>query len=225
VPAKILELIDKVDTFELVRDEIAAILAVELANQQVLAPLALPPEDPRLWQLRVFIERSNPWSEFQDGGHQLDTPPIVNVWFDESSIDLKRSNVVERQMTEGTFNLDVYAYGVSEESGPSHIPGDERAARARDRGVRLVRNILMGGAYTYLGMRGVVARRYFQSIKTFQPQFDDRAAQRVQAVRLALRVEFNEFSPQVQGEPFELLHLTVKRKETGEVFFVAEYEA
>ena len=223
MPPLIDTLIDKFDTFELVRDQIAAILAVESANQQVLAPLAVPAEDPRLWKLRVFIERTNPWSEFKDKGPQLDTAPIVNVWFDESTVDLKRSNIVERQMTEGTFNVDVYGYGVSEASGATHIPGDERAARDLHRAVRLVRNILMAGAYTYLGMRGVVAKRFVQSIKSFQPPIDDRAANQVQAARLAFRVDFNEFSPQVQGEPFETLHVTVKRKETGEVYFAAKY--
>ena len=226
MPAQILELIEKFDTFELVRDQIAAILAVESANQEALALAALPtPKDPRLWALRVFIERTKPHSEFQDveTGDQLDATPIVNVWFDESIIDLKRSNPVERQMTEGTFNLDVYACGIAEKDGATHIPGDERAARELHRAVRLVRNIVMGGAYTYLGMRGVVARRFVQSIKAFQPQIDDRAAQRVQGARLTLRVDFNEFSPQVQGEPFESLHVTVKRKETGEVYFAAKY--
>lgn len=231
MPAIIDTLIDKFDNFELVRDEIAAILAVESESQQIAA--ALGGEDPRLWALRVFIERSNPWSEFQAAEstateEQVDATPIVNVWFDESAIDPKRSNQVERQTTEGTFNIDVYGYAVSEEAltaggDPTHIPGDEGAARARDRAVRLVRNILMAGAYTYLGMRGVVGRRQWQSIKTFEPQLEDRPVQRVRAARLALRVDFNEFSPQVQGQPFELLHLTVKRKETGEVYFAAQY--
>lgn len=224
--AKIDTLIDKFDNFELVRDEIAAILTLESENQQALALAAS--EDERLWKLRVFLERANPWSEFQDAHDQLDATPIVNVWFDESTVDLKRSNLVERQGTDATFNVDVYGYGVSEETLDyegelTHIPGDERAARDVHRAVRLVRNIMMAGAYTYLGMRGVVGRRYFQSIKSFQPQIDNRAVQHVQAARLALRVEFNEFSPQVQGQPFELLHVQVKRKETGELYFAAEY--
>lgn len=225
MPAQIETLIDKVDQFELVRDELAAILAVESAQQQVLALAALPtPLDPRLWKLRVFVERADPWSEFQDAQDQSDATPIVNVWFDESTIDLKRSNLVERQATEGTFNVDVYGYGIAEQTGPStHIPSDERAARDVHRGVRLVRNILMAGHYTYLGMRGVVGRRYVQSIKSFQPTIDNRPVQGVHAARLALRVDFNEFSPQVQGQPFELLHVTVKRKETGEIYFAAQY--
>lgn len=224
--AKIDTLIAKTDNFELVRDEIAAILTLESENQQTLALAA--GEDERLWKLRVFVERSNPWSEFQDEHEQIDAAPVVNVWFDDSTIDLKRSNLVERQGTDGTFNVDVYGYGISEETLDyegelTHIPGDERAAREAHRAARLVRNILMAGAYTYLGMRGVVGRRWFQSIKSFQLPLDDRAAQRVKGVRLALRVDFNEFSPQVQGQPFELLHVDVKRKETGQLYFAAEY--
>ena len=48
-----LPLIDKLDTFEIVRDEIAAILATEIASQEALA--AGEP-DPTLWRLRVFLE-------------------------------------------------------------------------------------------------------------------------------------------------------------------------
>jgi hypothetical protein len=62
--------------------------------------------------------------------------------------------------------------------------------------VRLARNIIMAGAYTYLGLRGLVWKRFPQSISMFQPQIENRAVQRVVGARLALQVHFNEFSPQ-----------------------------
>jgi hypothetical protein len=225
--ARILELIDKSDNFELVRDEIAAILTLESENQQTLAAAAS--EEARLWKLRVFAERSTPWSEWESSPEQADQSPIVNVWFDNATIQLGASDIVERQRHEGIFNIDCYGYGVSEETEGEyegelwHTPGDERAAREVQRAARLVRNILHAAAYTYLNMRGVVARRYVQSINAFQPAIGDKPVQRIQAVRLALHVEFNEFSPQITGQPLELISLLVKRKETGQLYFAAEY--
>jgi hypothetical protein len=219
--ARILDLIDKVDSFEILRDEIAAILAVEIANQQALA--TADDQDPNDWKLRVFLERSRPWAEFESAPEQANAQPIVNVWFDSLAVQLAASNVVERQRVEGVYNIDCYGYGVSEETETGHTVGDERAAIELHRAVRLVRNILMSAHYTYLGQQGLVGKRMIQSISAFQPQIDGQSVQNVQAARLALHVEFNEFSPQVTGQPIELVSATVKRAETGEIFFTALY--
>lgn len=227
MPAKILELIEKIDHSETVRDEIAAIIKLESENQQELA--ALESKDPRLWDLRVFIERANPWSEFEVAPDQLDGTPIVNVHFDTESIDLKGSGTVEQQTYDGVFNIDCYGYGVSadnpdeyDEDG-GHTPGDEEAAREAQRAARLVRNILMAGAHTYLGLRGIVGRRYVQSITAFQPPIDARPVQRICGVRIVLHVRYVETSPQVSGQPFETVFATALRLETGEIYFTALY--
>ena len=226
MPALINELIAGQTNRARVRDQIATILLVEFANQQVLATAAS--EDPRLWALRVYLERANPWEDFSDAPDQLDASPIVNVAYDNANYDMAASNVVERRKATSVFNVDCYAYGVSAatEAG-GHNPGDEQAALEAERASGLVEQILMGGAYTYLGFaRGanqVVWRRWVQSVTAFQPQIDSRPVPRVQAVRVALQVEFSEFSPQVQGQPMELVHVSVKRKETGQLFFAAQY--
>lgn len=217
--AKILELIDKRDNAEIIRDEIAAILLVESTNQQALAEEA--DKDPELWKLRVFTERANPWDEFS--GETPDTTPLVNVWWDNSNDDEKASNVVERQRVVGTFNVDVYGYGVSVESDEGHNPGDETAAFEAQRAARLVRNILMSAHYAYLNMRGVVARRWRASAQAFQPAIDSRPVAHVSAVRIAMRVEFNEFSPQHIPVPLALISVAVKRIDTGELLFTADY--
>jgi hypothetical protein len=214
--ALILELIDKRDNVEIVRDQIAAILVVELAHQATLSGATDLP--------RVFIERSNPWGAFIEGDPEA--APIINVWFDNASFDPSSSNVVERQTCEATFNIDCYGYGVSADDGdPSggHSPGDLRAALEAQRAVRYARNILMAGAYTYLGLQGVVGKRFPQTISMMHPQIDNRAVQRIVAARFALQVRFNEFSPQVQGEALETLMVDVNRKETGELLIRAEY--
>jgi hypothetical protein len=215
MPALISELITKVDNAEIIRDQIAAILAVELANQQLLSGGQPQP--------RVFIERANPWGQFLD----VESPPaapVINVWWDSSTFEEATSNVVERQKAEAVYNIDCYAGAPSSDvQAGGHIPADEQAARETQRTVRLARNILMAGHYTYLGLRGLVWKRFPQTISMFQPQIDNRGAVRVMAARLALQVHFSEFSPQVTGEPLELLMIEVNRKETGELLLRAQY--
>lgn len=214
-------LIDKQDNFEVVRDQIAAILAIETASQQALAVLA--GKDSNDWKLRVFTERSNPWEQWLNT--QSDTSPIVNVWMDSATYDKKRSNVMERQHSMGLFNIDVYGYGQSaNEIAGGHLPGDEQAAKEAQRAFRLVRNIMMAAEYTYLSLRGIVANRWPQSFNVFQPQFNENPALNVVGARLVLMVEFNEFSPQVPEETLELLSVDVKRAEDGQIVAEADYD-
>jgi len=214
MPAQILELIDKRDNVEIIRDQIGAILAVELANQEVLSG-GLP-------QPRVFIERTNPWGMFIDAAPAM--VPIINVWFDSSTFEPSTSNVVERQTSQTVFNVDCYGAAASQDDGGSgHTPGDLQAALEAQRAVRLARNILMAGAYTYLGLRGLVGKRFPLTISMFQPQIDNHAVQRIIGARLALQVHFNEFSPQVAGEALETLMVDVLRRETGELLLRAQY--
>lgn len=214
MPAQILELISKTDNVEIIRDQIAAILAVELANQGVLSGGQPQPS--------VFIERANPWGQFL--APTPITQPVINVWWDSSTFDASTSNVVERQKSETVYNIDCYGCAVSQDDGADgHIPADEQAAREAQRTVRLARNILMAGVYTYLGLRGLVWKRFPQTISIFQPQIDNRAAMRVVAARLALQVHFNEFSPQYVGETLETLMIEVFRAETGALLISAEY--
>ncbi len=213
------ELIDKQDTFELVRDEIAAILATEVASQMALAVTA--GKDPDEWKLRVFSERSNPWEQMLND--QTDRSPIVNVWFDSTSFNPASSNIVERQTAEGVFNIDCYGFGFSADDGGGHIAGDKEAAFEAHRALRLVRNILMAAEYTYLNLRGLVWNRWPQSITVEQPDIGERLTPKTSGARLALRVVFNELSPQVPSETLELVSASVKRQETGEVVVETDY--
>lgn len=214
-------LIDKQDAFEVVRDQIAAILATEVASQMALATTA--GKDPNDWELRIFSERSNPWEQLLN--EQIDRSPIVNVWFDNSNFDPSASNISERQKTEAVFNIDCYGYGISSNDiAGGHNPGDKEAAFEVHKALRLVRNILMAAEYTYLGLRGVVWQRWPQSITVFQPQLDGRQMQQIVGARLAFRVVFNEFSPQVPAETLELVSVDVMRTEDGEIVVEADYD-
>jgi hypothetical protein len=224
--AKLTELIDKTDNVEVIRDQIAAILVVETANQKVLADAAS--KDPRDWDMRVFVERADPWAEWMDlpetEENRTRVSPIVSVRFDSASYDPAGSDTFSRQKTVGIFNIDCYGYGVSTATTGGHDPGDLAATLECMRVVRLVRNILMSAKYTYLGMEKTVWRRWPQSLQAFQAEQQGRAVQNIQAVRLALEVQFNEFSPQVVGQPLELLTVTVTRDTVdGEVLLIASY--
>lgn len=213
-------LIDKQDNVEIIRDQIAAILVAEVANQMALAILAA--KDPANWKLRIFTERSNPWEQFLND--QTDRSPLVNIWVDTMSYDPKASNVMERQKTEAVYNIDCYGYGQSADlPAGGHTPGDQEASFEVQRALRLVRNILMAAENTYLQLRGLVWTRWPQSITIFQPQLGENTVQQVVGARLAFRVGFNEFSPQVVPETLELLAVDVIRAEDGEILLEADY--
>lgn len=213
-------LIDKQDNFELVRNQIAAILVLEVASQMALATTA--GKDPNDWKLRIFTERSNPWEQFLND--QTDTSPLVNIWYDNSNFNKSSSNVMERQKSESVFNIDCYGFGISSDVAVGgHDPGDREAAFEVQKALRLVRNILMAAEYTYLGMRGLVWLRWPQSITAFQPEINGQQIQQISGARIALNVDFSEFSPQYVEETLEYLSVDVKRAEDGSIVLEADY--
>lgn len=215
-------LIDKQDNFEIIRDQVAAILTLESANQQILAAEAA--KDPDDWKLNVYTERSNPWDQWVTGSE--DQTPIVNVFFDNSTFDGAASNISERQKSETIINIDCYGRGISADIPEGgHVPGDYDAAITVQRAVRLVRNMLMAGEYTYLGLRGLVWKRWPVSISSFQPRkIDGQYVEQVIGTRISLKVEFNEFSPQYVGDTLEYIAIEIHRAEDGLIIVEADYD-
>jgi hypothetical protein len=214
-------LIDKQDTSEIVRDQIAAILLSESESQRALAIAA--GKDESQWTFRTFTERSNPWSEFLDATEPQ--PPVINVTLENCDYQMGTSTIVgDFTGTSAMFNIDCYGHGMSaDEVGPGHTVGDEMGSLEAQRAARFVRNVFASAYYTYLGMRKTVHRRWIEGITIMQPSLEGRELQQVVAARMALRVEFNEFAPQYEGEILELISATIKRKETGEIYFVGDY--
>lgn len=215
-------LINKRDNFEIIRDQIAAILKLNSDAQRQYAD-ALG-EDPDFFSFRTFVEASNPFEDWINppapGANYV---PIVNVMFDQSSVQAAGSSSVERQKTSGIFNIDCYGYGRSRQTDVGHDPGDRTAAFAAQRAVRLVRNILMAGENTYLQLRGTVWSRMPQSVTMFQPAIDQRAVQNVMAGRISFEVVFNEFSPQVDGPTLEEIGINLIRQPlTGELLTLSD---
>ena len=223
------QLIEKQDNWENVRDQIAAILASEISHQKVLA-IAKNTSDKdwdkseKDWDVKIFSERSNPWEFIDDDSGDM----ICNVWFDSASPDqgqFRGGDTVERQFMQASYNLDCYGRGFSSagQSG-GHLAGDLDGTLKAQRAARLVRNILMAAEYIDLGLKGVVGKRMVQSITSFRPEFSDAAVQPVQAVRLVLEVAFNEFSPQIEGEPMEYISININRSPQGEILAEADYD-
>jgi hypothetical protein len=214
---KITTLIDKLDSFEIIRDKIAAVLLTESQNQQALATTAGKP-NPQDWALKVYTERAAPWDNY--AGKDV----IVNVWFDTATPDESSGGTVHEQVMRGTFNVDVIGFANSEPDGTGHIAGDKLAALTAARGLRLVRNILMASAYTYLDLRPLVGKRMPSGITSFQPQFNTNAYTNAVGVRLSLDVRYSEFSPQYVPEYLEELTVTLQRAEDGHIYAVLEYD-
>ena len=224
-------LINKNDSFEVVRDQIALILKTNVTEQMALATAAT--EDPALWDLRIFLERSNPFEEFLNIDPNAGDPnplPIVNIWYDTQNFNRRQGNVTSRQQCSTTFNIDVYGYGVAQDNGTGHDPGDKVSALEAQRAVKLVRNILMADINTYLQLArgnepgGGFAERWIDSIQSFQPEIDERPVANVQGIRISFNTSFVEFSPQYINEILEEIGLTIKRKETGEVYFTKDFD-
>lgn len=218
---QVISLIDKIDNFELIRDQIAYLLALESANQQALA--IQESKNAGDYKIRVFTEQSNPWEQYLDV--DPDTSPIVNVWFDNSSFDPSASNTIERQKSDSIFNIDCYGYGISQDnSGQGHTAGDKEAAIQTQKALRFVRNVLMAGENTHLKLQGLVWSRWPESMTMFQPSFDSNEVQKVSGGRLSLRVMFNEFSPQVREETLEYLAIDLIRSDNGEIIAEADFD-
>ena len=215
-------LIDKEDGFEIVRDQLAQILSNETAAQQLLAAEA--GRDPDSWKLNVYAERSDPWEQWLDESGPVDLAPIINIWYESDSFDMSHGNVVSSQASEGTFNIDCYGYGkAGDNPAGGHVAGDEKAALECARAARLVRNILMASEYTYLDLRGLVARRWVQSRTNFQPQMANTTVQQVQAVRLVIAVKYLETAPQYQADTIGCIHTKIQRAEDGRVLAETEH--
>jgi len=218
-------LIDKLDTFEIVRDQIGAILVENVAAQKILAAAA--GEDPALWDLLVFVETSKPFEIYlNDPPPSPGAPPIVNVWYQAGRFEPGKSDPIERQAHAATYNIDVYGFAsatVDRDDATQHVTGDYGAALAAHRGVRLVRNILMAGVNTYLQLRGVVSGRWPGSIQSFTPQITDDAALRVVGMQLALDVGFNEFSPQITPGVLDEVGVQIFRDGDGKLLAEADF--
>lgn len=237
MPALLPSLIDVRDNVEIVRERIVEILAVEIAGQKAKAVAA--GKDPRLWDVKLFMERQNPWELFLEvqGKKTIDITPFVNVAYDQDSPEKPRSSSLQVPTT-ATFNIDIYAAGVSEETPAGHIPGDEAAVLARDRVRRIVRNILMAEPYRTLGdppssidretgevtSARVIADRWIRATTAFEVPSEARLLVKIAACRIAFEVSFREGVPVRPGVSLAGVQTALRRGPDGSLtYFEADF--
>jgi len=66
--------------------------------------------------------------------------------------------------------------------------------------------------------------RWPQSLTAFQPQIEGRTIQQVQAIRLSLKVTYNEFSPQYIPETLEYMAIDVTRNADGLIYAELDFD-
>jgi hypothetical protein len=225
VVAKITELIDKFDSFEIVRDEIAAILALEKENQKVLAAAAQPAQLPELYDFDVFVERFHPWELLEDAnGQPTGSPPIVNVFFDTTAEDSNSGTADGKSFYKGIFNIDCYgAKNTKEIAVGNHVAGDELTTRESQRIARLVRNIFAFNEYYRLGIPDIVNNMRIRQLDSLQPNIQDRPSNNVLVTRITLDIEYTELNFSTVPATLDLIANQCIRQDDGLIYFKADF--
>ena len=135
------KLIDKQDNFEIIGDEIYNILSQEVESQKQLAIDG--GKNYSLWDFEVYQERSIPFEKFLNQDETSNELPIVNVWYENSNLNVEKSNSVQKQSYSSTYNIDIYASKNNKKSNNGHESADELSAKEAQRIAKFVRNILM----------------------------------------------------------------------------------
>lgn len=192
-------LISTPDNIEVIRDQIAGLLAVELENQARLAEEAGDPNAAD-YKVAVFVENDDPLQYVDDQTPGANPFPCANISVDSTGQDKGTASVGKQVMT-AQFFVDVYATGNSASAGGEDF--GTRATLKAWKTARLVRRVLRAEANTYLRLRGIVGRVTFkfQAGEPNRPQ----AAIRVKMVRVTLGVDYVEDVPVTGGDGIELI--------------------
>jgi len=216
--AKITSLIDKRDNMEIIRDEIAAILALEITNQKALAVVA--GQDPNDYDFAIYTEKTSPWELLEDeNGKITGQSPLVNVYLESASINNSKASDVTLSVFTVRFNLDCLSAKNHKLIDGQISRGDELAARDVQRISRLCRNILMSAVYKRLNYGGILGNRSFSGITMFQPQFGVVPAQHTVGARIVYTADITEYSPEYDAPIMDLIQGQSTRGDDGKVLF------
>jgi hypothetical protein len=195
-------LLNTPDNIEKIRDNITAILKLECLSQYEKA-VNQNVSDAQDYNINIYLERERPWQLTEDG--EGNSPfPLVNVRLLGYRREGEPGDTVNRKKYIGEFAIDCYAKG--QPDNPDYFDDTDAALRACKLG-RIIRNILMSGYYTYMGMRDIVRRREITEAAIGSPtnisgNIDDSAIS-VTIFRILMSVYFFEDSPQSQGVEFQ----------------------
>jgi hypothetical protein len=202
---QITELIEAPDILEAVRDQLAALLSLELQNQYALARDKGIPRA-RDYNIAVFVENSRPYDGAVTGQGRIS---LINVLV--SKVIIPASNPrIGNQKEKAVIFIDCAADG----NNTGNFRGDKSAAFRAWKIMRLVRRIVMSEQYAYLGMRGTVTSRTFTQMEAGSP--NTQAALALTVIRSTLEVEFVERSIEAPSVILEGIDYTVDA-DTGQV--------
>lgn len=195
------ELIASPDNIEVIRDQIAALLALDLANQYALAQEAKDPHAAD-YRVGVYVENDGPFQYVDEQTPDANPFPCVNVSVDSTGQE-KGTASVNKQVMSAQFFVDVYATG----NTASDADMGTRASLKAWKTARIVRRILRAEANTYLRLRGIVGKVSFR-FQAGEPN-SPQSSIRVKMVRITLGVDYVEDVPVTQGMPVEIISATI----------------
>ncbi|MDR2509249.1 MAG: hypothetical protein LBC77_01240 [Spirochaetaceae bacterium] len=207
--AKIHEIIGTPDMAEILRDQVAAVLSLELQNQYAMAQEAALP-DAREFNIPVFVENGRPYES--SGGKPL--MRFVNVLLPKITVPASNPRM-GAQKEQAVFFIDCAACG----NDCGTFRDDKSAAIRAWKLTRIVRRILMSGEYAYLGLRGIVGSRIITSMEAGtpeKPELDRESALSYMLVRITLEAQFLEKFIGTEGPPLELISFEVEPS-SGEI--------
>lgn len=212
--AKIDFLINKNDNFEIIRDEITAIIAAEQANQKKLSASS-PITDETYFNFKIFSERLDPVNSLaSDGEIDEDNFPFINVWYNNSSLQSNsQTNGIQKYQSD--YNIDIYAVSKSkiDESG-NVTNSDELSSKRVQRIVKIIRNILANQNYTQLNLPKVVSGRFIQNISMLPPDAE-RSLNNMSVARITLQVDHIETTGENQYNNVELIQAKCTQDKNG----------
>lgn len=195
--AEINERLNEPDNCEIIREQISAIIAVEMANQFELAKAA---EDPVAgdYKVSVFVENDEPWQAGEDG----DLFPLVNISLENDKREKEAS--VNDTVNIATFNIDCYEVG----NRTGKFAGRTSVIKAWKLS-RCVRRILKSDHYHYLKLRGIVSKKSIISRQGGYPAGMENSAVKVAVVRIVLEVTYDENAPRTTGPGLEIMPVII----------------
>jgi hypothetical protein len=207
--ARIHEIIDTPDRAEILRDQVAAILSLELQNQYTMAQEAGLP-DAKEFNISVFVENGRPY----ESSGEKPLMRFVNVLLPKIAVPASNPRT-GAQKEQAAFFIDCAACG--NDSG--NFRDDKSAAIRAWKLTRVVRRILMSDEYAYLGLRGIVGSRIITSMEAGtpeKPELERESALAYMLVRITLDVQFLERYIGAEGVPLELISFEIE-PDSGEI--------
>lgn len=195
-------------------DAVATILAAEEENQRVLA-LGLG-QDSEALRVRIYTGRVAPVSDWIDVNSDTDVSSIVNVRLER--VEYVGGNVVEQQRCQVRIAVECFAVGCASQLPEGIWHAEEISLERIQLVTGFVRGVLMAAENAYLGLRGVVTKRWIESEAYLPIDLEhDTRVQHVRACKLSLVVDTYEASPQTTGVPMASVRVRMLKASDGQV--------